>query len=57
LLSLAEGRQEGNRGLAGAIGEMLFGKPKVAEKRIVEPGPEANALFDVLTSRLPKRGK
>lgn len=57
LLEIAAGRQEANRGLAAAVGEMLFGAPKSEPvKRIVEPGPELDALFQVLESRLPKRG-
>ena len=57
LLSVAEGRQQANIGLASAVGEMLFGKPKAAAaKRIVEPGPELDALLGLLDSRLPKRG-
>lgn len=57
LLSIAEGRQKANIGLASAIGEMLFGAPKaVPEKRIIEPGPEMDAMFELLESRLPKRG-
>jgi hypothetical protein len=41
--------------LAAAVGEMLFGAPKASQaKRIVEPGPEMDALFDLLATRLPK---
>jgi hypothetical protein len=56
LLSIAEGRQQANKGLASAVGQMLFGAPKVPEKRIVEPGPELDAMLALLESRLPKRG-